>query len=302
MPRALLDRARRGPEWADWLHRLPRLIQAIAGEWELEFDGRVLIGETAAVLPAVHGDGERVMAKFGWPHPEAAYEHLALRAWAGEGAVRLLRADPVRSVLLLERAEPGHDLQSLPVLDACAVVAGLYPRLHRSPLPQLDRLSAHARRWSEGLAALRETRVLPRRFVDQAVRLCTDFAADPGTDVALVHTDLHYANVLAATREAGERSWLAIDPKPLAGDPAYEVAPLLWNRFDEAVAAPNLREAVLDRLFTVVDLAALDEERVRDWAVVRSVVNIAWAVSDPAADRDQDWITAATTILKAVQR
>ena len=65
LPRALLDRARRGPEWADWLHRLPRLIQAIAGEWELEFDGRVLIGETAAVLPAVHGDGERVMAKFG---------------------------------------------------------------------------------------------------------------------------------------------------------------------------------------------------------------------------------------------
>ena len=44
----------------------------------------------------------------------------------------------------------------------------------------------------------------------------------------LLHTDLHYANVLGAYRSP----WLAIDPKPMAGDVAFEVAPALWNRAD----------------------------------------------------------------------
>ena len=49
----------------------------------------------------------------------------------------------------------------------------------------------------------------------------------------MIHGDLHYENVLAADREP----WLAIDPKPMAGDPHYEVAPMLWNRWDEVVAS-----------------------------------------------------------------
>ena len=45
----------------------------------------------------------------------------------------------------------------------------------------------------------------------------------------MIHGDLHYENVLAGDREP----WLVIDPKPMSGDPHYELAPMLWNRFDE---------------------------------------------------------------------
>ena len=124
--------------------------------------------------------------------------------------------------------------------------------------------------------------------------------SDPATDAALIHTDLHYANVLAADREP----WLVIDPKPLAGDPAYEVAPLLWNRWDEAVATGQPSGgAVLDRMFTVVDVAALDEDRVRDWVVVRELVNVLVGGRGPARrGPTRGWVTPATTIVKAVQR
>ena len=64
-----------------------------------------MTGETAVVVPVVTASGERAVVKFGLPHPESAHEHLALRAWAGDGAVRLLRADPRRGVLLLESAD-----------------------------------------------------------------------------------------------------------------------------------------------------------------------------------------------------
>lgn len=299
LPPEFWARAERGDGWARWLRALPRLMAGVLAEWELVADGAVWTGETAAVLGVSTSAGERAVLKLGWPHPEATHEHLALRTWAGRGAVRLLRADPRRSVLLLERAEPGGNLASRPVIEACEVIAGLYAHLHRPALPQLDRLSGHAARWATELGRLRATRIVPPRFVDQAVALARDFASDPETDRTLVHTDLHFANVLAAGREP----WLAIDPKPLAGDPAYEVAPVLWNRWSEAVATGDVRTAVLDRMFTVVDRAGLDEDRVRAWVTVRELVNVLWSVEGADGQGlDPEGVTVATTIVKAVQR
>lgn len=181
------------------------------------------------------------------------------------------------------------------------MVAGLYPRLHLAPLPQTRRLSELCRAWAERLPRLAGSNLIARRFVGQAERLLHDFADDPSTDAVLIHSDLHYANVLAAKREP----WLVIDPKPLAGDPAYEVAPLLWNRWDEAMRAHAPRQALLDRVFAVVDAAGLEEDRVRDWIVVRAVCTIAELHGDHGQDRApllRDRVTVATTILKAVQR
>ena len=47
------------------------------------------------------------------------------------------------------------------------------------------------------------------------------------------------------------------------GDPHYEVAPMLWNRWDELTG--NIRDGVRRRFYTLVDAAGLDEERARAW-------------------------------------
>ena len=94
-----------------------------------------------------------------------------------------------------------------------------------------------------------------------------------------MHGDLHYANVMAD--DAGE--WLAIDPKPMAGDPHYEPAPMLWNRMDELSgpgAVGSVRDGLRRRFHALVDTAGLDEARARDWVVVRMVLNAGWAVQD----------------------
>ncbi len=296
LPPAFLASASRSPAWARWLDALPRLVGDLVTRWQLVPDGPIATGRNAVVLPVRTPTGEAAALKVGRPQPESRHEHLALRAWDGNGAVRLLRADPHRSALLLERAEPGYDLHTLDAVGACEVVAGLYGRLHRPPVRQLDRLSVLCARWAEELVDLRGTSLAPRRFVDQAAGLAAAFATDPETDRALVHGNLHDENVLAAGREP----WLAIDPHPLAGDPAYEVAPLLWNRWAEAVASGDLRGALLERLYTVVDAAGLEEDRVRDWVTVREMVNVLWASRDAGAD--QEWVTRCTTITKAVQR
>jgi streptomycin 6-kinase len=301
VPAALRAQAEGRPAWADWLARAPRLSDDLITEWGLRIDGPTLAGNCAMVVPVRTDDDRAGVLKIGWPHWEAETEHLALRAWQGHGAVELWRADPRRFALLLERARPDRDLQALDVLEACEVVARLYGRLHRPPLPQPRRLTELCREWADRLPPLLEANLISRRFVSQGERLMRDFADDPDTDAALIHSDLHFFNVLAAAREP----WLAIDPKPLSGDPAYEVAPLLWNRWAEAMSAVSPRQALLDRLFTVVDVAGLDEDRVRDWVVVREVCNVLWTYEEHVRDGapiQHDWVTAATTILKAVQR
>jgi streptomycin 6-kinase len=134
-------------------------------------------------------------------------------------------------------------------------------------------------------------------MVQQAVSLGRDLVADPASVGVLIHSDLHYFNVLAADREP----WLAIDPKPISGDPHYEVAPLLWNRWDEVVGSGDVRVAVRRRFHTVVDAAGLDEERARDWVVVRMLHNAMWELEDNPTTPDAEYLTMCIAIAKAVQ-
>ena len=290
--------ADRSADWAAWLDALPRLVADVMDDWALRYDGSPAHGECAVVIPVTTPEGERAVVKLGWPHEEAEFEHIALREWRGNGAVRLLRADPRRFALLLERAHT-RDLTTLPVLDACEEVAGLYGRLHISAPPQLQRLSDLCGDWSGRLLALPTGAPVPRRYVEQASSLAADFASDADTDGRLIHTDLHFENVLAADREP----WLAIDPKPLSGDPHYEVAPLLWNRWDEIIESGDVRRSVRERLHSTIDAASLDEDRARDWAVVRVMVNAMWELEEPSPPSDEkaNWLAEAVLIAKAVQ-
>ncbi|WP_372593696.1 aminoglycoside phosphotransferase family protein [Actinotalea sp.] len=297
-PRPSADR----DESSSWLDALPHLVEELLAEWELTVDGPPAHGRRALVLPVSTGDGTPAALKLSRPHHESRYEHLALQHWHGQGSVLLLRADPRRWALLLERAQQ-RDLRSLDDVEACTVVGGLLARLHRPAPPQLALLSVAAADWSARLSGLPRSAPLPRRLVEQSSGLCRDLASDPATDGTLIHTDAHHENVLAAEREP----WLVIGPKPLSGDPHFEPAPLLSHRWDELVAASDLRWAVRRRLDAVVDALGLDPDRARDWVVVRETVHALWSI-EAARDAgraltpaDRERITRAVTIAKAVQ-
>jgi streptomycin 6-kinase len=286
--------AARDGDWARWVESLPGSAQGLLEEWQLALDGPAQHGYCSLVLPVRTPAGRPAVLKVGFPDDESEHEHLALRHWAGRGAVQLLRADPRRRALLLERLHP-EQLTAVDDIEACEVVAGLYHRLHVPAPPQLRRLTDRLGRWVARLSALPRGGPLPQRLVEQALSIAHDLGADPGTDGVLVHGDLHYENVLAADRDP----WLVIDPKPLSGDPHFEPAPMLWNRWDEVVAAGDVRDAVRRRFHTLVDVGELDEARARDWVVLREVLNAAAELDEPTPDPDR--ITIGITLAKAVQ-
>lgn len=294
LPPPVLEMGRRGPAWARWVERLPGTAQQLLAEWALTPDGAALSGHCSLVLPARTASGEAAVLKLAFPEEESEHEHIALQHWAGRGAVRLLRAEPHRRALLLERLRPA-DLTSVAEGEACEVVAGLYSRLHRPAPRRLRTLSGRVTAWSARLSTVPRGAPVPHRLVQQAQSIARTFQTDPDTDGVVVHMDLHYENVLGGDPEP----WLAIDPKPLSGDPHVEPAPMLWNRWAEVVASGNVRSAVRRRFHTLVDGAELDEARARDWVVLREVVNAVEELDVPAPRRDR--ITTSIAIAKAVQ-
>ena len=303
IPPGLLSQVALGPPWVSWLDRLPGLAAELIDEWALAPDGASMHGYCSLVLPVRTERGFPCMLKISFDgDDESLHEGLALQHWAGRGAVRLVRADPHRRALLLERLSTDN-LNGVGELEACEIVAGLYPRLHLPALPQLRTVTSYVERWLATLAELSRQVPMPRRLIAQALSLGRDLVADPASVGRIVHGDLHHENVLAGDREP----WLAIDPKPMSGDPHYEPAPMLWNRWDEMVSTGDLRTALRRRFHTLVDAAGLDEDRARDWVVVRMVLNASWSVEDAVRlDRrldegDRDWITRCITMVKAVQ-
>ncbi|MDV3223437.1 aminoglycoside phosphotransferase family protein [Intrasporangium sp.] len=288
----------------DWLEGLPGLLRGLLDEWELEPVGRSMSGHCSVVVPvrlvgagrspvedhAPGGSTPHAVLKVSWPHPEAATEALALQTWNGHGAVRLLRADPARFALLLERLDT-EDLTTRPVDDACAVIGDLLTTLRRPAHPRVPRLADYAARQADELRVAPP--VIPRRYLDQAAALARELVTRPPAEERLLHTDLHYANVLAAARAP----WLAIDPKPMAGDPAFEVAPALWNRPDELGTGSQVRWSLRRRLEIICEHAGIDEGRARAWTIVREADNAVDAALDPAG---RDRVSLAVMIIKAM--
>ncbi len=276
---------------------LQRRITELLADWELTPIGEPMAGHTATVLPVTDAVGERRALKVAFDETDNLGEIPTLQLWGGRHAVRMLRADPRRGALLLEWLDARLD--DLPdAAEATEVVAKLYAGLHRPAAPQLADIGASVNRWLDALAALGRQLPAPPQLVEQALLAGRRLAAQPATHV--LHGDLHYDNVMRRDDE-----WVAIDPKGHNGDPCFEVAPLLWNRWDDLVATGNIGEAIRDRFYTAVDTASLDERRTRDWTLVRVIINVVWTMQDAAgramSGHEQAMISRQVTIAKAMQ-
>ena len=158
---------------------LASVTQSQLERWELRRDGDPIQGSGSTVLPVRTADGGPAVLKITLPDDESEHEHLALRRWGGDGAVRLLSADPPRRAVLLERLRPQNASRTLSDVDACEVVAGLYRRLHVPALPQLRTLSSYLEQWTAGFEALPRSAPIPHRLVEQAIVLGRELADEP---------------------------------------------------------------------------------------------------------------------------
>jgi streptomycin 6-kinase len=220
------------------------------------------------VAPARTADGVDAVLKVQAPHRESEHEAAALELWDGDGAIRLLAHDPEHHALLLERCVPGTPLAEAGRQDgALDVFVGLLPRLWKPAGAPFRPLAEEAAWWLEHLEETWEQAGKPfeQRLLGAALEALRELPPTQGEQV-LLHQDLHGDNVLAAQREP----WLAIDPKPLAGEREFGLAPII-----RSFELGHSRRDVVHRLDRLSSELGLDRERARGWAIGQTV---AWSV------------------------
>jgi streptomycin 6-kinase len=279
IPDSLVARARREGQQG-WLDELPDLIVELAKRWDLEVGTPISRGRTVSwVAPAGQVDGISAVLKVGMPHREARTEAAGLRFFAGQGAVRILRADEEVFALVEERCEPGDDLWDLPVGEGNRVATEVLRRLWRPAdgTGPIERLSDLAKEWGAELP--RRCPNYPTDLVELGIGL-VDHLGQAQPDLVVLHGDFNPGNVLRS-----QRGWLSIDCKPLVGEPAFELGQLLINRLgidlawepDDVNSWPFAPSITLGELARQVDYFAstlgIDRDRVIGWTVVKA---LAW--------------------------
>jgi streptomycin 6-kinase len=89
------------------------IVELVCERWELTLSGRAPRGDWSTILVASRR-GVPCVLKIAGPEHNAIDEALALEAWNGNGAVRLLEADREHGALLLERLDPDRTLRTGP--------------------------------------------------------------------------------------------------------------------------------------------------------------------------------------------
>jgi streptomycin 6-kinase len=267
------------PQGRAWLAELPRLLEECAEQWSLRLEGPIGNGFASLVVAA----GDAVL-KLQFPHRESEYEADALRLWDGDGAVRLLAHDPERHALLIERARPGTQLTAVGQEPALDVFVDLLPRLWKPAAEPFRPLAEEAAWWIDYLPQSWEHvgRPFERAFLDKVTGTLGELSATQGEQV-LLNQDLHADNVLSAEREP----WLVIDPKPLAGEREFAVAPLVrgWE-------LGHSKAATLRRFDRLTSELGLDRERAGGWAAGQA---IAWGIDQPSHVEVARWLLEAAS-------
>jgi len=224
---------------------LGRVAREVAAKWGVEL-GEPFGLSRYSYVAAVGGDA---VLKVTPPEDDESDEEAeALELWAGDGAVRLLRRDRSRRAMLLERA--GDDISSLPEEEATRIAVATGLKLWRPASEPFRWIGDHVPRWLEHAAG--------HELAPMARELYASLDVGRAT---LVHGDFHHHNILRS-----ERGPLAIDPKPMLGEPEYDVPSYLWNPLFY-----RMRGDVTEQRLASFAAAGLDEDRMRKWTVIRGV-------------------------------
>jgi len=251
--------------------------------WGLEFEalpsrgGREIYPGTGEVAFVRRGAEELVLKVV----PEGTDESRsgeALTHWDGRGAVRLVESAP--GAILIERVRPGDDLVPLVLSgrddEATLILCEVMAQLNRPP-PAASLPFRTVADWGKGFARDREAAKavgVEAELIDHAEEVFFELCASQAAP-ALLHGDFQHYNVI---RDEA-RGWVAIDPKGILGEPAYEAGAMLRNpQVDPALVAEPA--VIARRVDLISERLGYSRERLIAWCYSQWVLSVLWAIED----------------------
>lgn len=273
------DRVRRNAEahgQTKWLAELPERVAEIAERWGLTIGDSPPNATEAFVALVRTPDGEDGALKMVMPGIDPNRQQIrVLRAANGNGYVKLLRADEVENVLLLERLG-GQLIQSGLSIDLqiAAICATL--KLAWMPPPDGPAFVTGAAKALELGKIIEEGwgkfgKPCSERTFDRALAFAQNraHAFDPATSV-LVHGDAHFWNTLAAPGSA--TGYKFVDPDGAFAERAFDLAIPMREWMGQRPDG-DLLQRVRERCCLLVDLTGVAAQPIWEWSVLQLVSN-----------------------------
>jgi len=262
-----------------WAEAAPAWLDELRERWELVLGDEIDRGRDTYVVTAVRA-GERpvtlqLVYPDGWFHDRVA----ALTRWDGEGVVALIDHDP-RGAMLLDRPIPGDPLSDMDDEEAAlGLAAGVMEELWIPAPGDLRSVDEEAGEWVRTMPARHHLagRPFSRELIHEAVAGARDLFATPGEQV-LLHGDLRLANVVR-----GSDGYVAVDPRPLVGERAFDATALLRDDPTAIAADPVAGAMRVQRRFELLTgRLGLDRVRLQMWTFVVLVDATLWAFESGA--------------------
>lgn len=268
-----------GEKGKRWLETIPEIIKEYEHRWSFRALSAFENLTYNYVAPVKLFNGIAAVLKIGIPEDkEFQTEIEALKLFDGEGSAKLLEADRKRAIILIELINPGIPLSTIQDDEkSTRILASVMKKLWK-PLPQNHSFITI----SEWTNALKEypTRYknnfpIPLSLVKQAEQLFEDLILTSASPV-LTHADLHHDNVLTSNRDG----WLAIDPKGIAAEPAYETAAMIRNPYKKLSKMKNIDELLKRRIIILSGELGFDPKRILKWCLAQTILSGVWTSED----------------------
>ncbi len=283
-----------GDAGGNWLAQLPEIIDYAKARWQLT---------NVQTMPALSYNyvafsfsqiyQQEVVLKISLPNQEYHQERAALIYFNGHGINRLLDFNREHGILLLQKIDTGVNLKSLfphhenqAILHAATVITQLHAK-HKPIEPGNNYPSVAS--WLSFLDDFQHPAVDPL-LVKIAQTLATQLLDDK-VDNYLLHGDLHHENIL----QDDDGSWLAIDPKGVIGELAYEVGAFMRNPVPELLDSPNLYSILVNRIDQFAHVLNLDKSRLSTYSYLTTMLAIIWNIEDNG-NQWPAWLVILTTL------
>jgi streptomycin 6-kinase len=254
-----------------WLANLPHMVQKLSAQWTLSDLKPMRNLSYNYVLCGFQGT-QPIILKLGLDIAGLDREAAALKVFeSSRAAVKLLAQQD--GALLLEQAIPGILLKSyFPTRDyeAITITCALMKKLHQAPLP-LGHVFPHISDW---LSTLDKNWDIPGFYLEKARALRDQLLKTSAREV-LLHGDLHHENILQ-----NGKKFVAIDPKGIIGEPAFEVAAFIRNPIPDLLYAAEAIKIISLRIKEFADILNMDAGRILKWCLVQAVLAWAWSLED----------------------
>ncbi|MCZ6913959.1 MAG: hypothetical protein O7C59_05525 [Rickettsia endosymbiont of Ixodes persulcatus] len=263
-----------GKNGEEWLISLPKVVKKLAQQWSLAHIKPVNNMSWNYVALAFQENSLPIVLKISCDKQIIQDEYKALRHFDGHGSIKVLAINWQYNALLLQQAIPGHCLKELHPQKLAETIKIYSAVVQVLATPKIyDNSTAHVSQWCNAVDRITDSRI-EKFFVDKAKQLRSALLNTAQPEY-LCHGDLHLENIL----QHGSH-WLAIDPKGIIGDTAFEAAAFALLSPDELKDSQQVTSKLIDRVEKLSITLGIDFNRLLAWIFLRTIISAQWFIED----------------------